>query len=541
MRDEDKQALLNNIATIPYKIEIVGTDIVLTERDIISSDYEDFRYVDSDSICIGQFVARVLKGEISTYRTSFTLDNKDIKVSFGVKIGNADPTWYSLGNFLITKAELDDVNDKVSFEAMDYTKIFNKEFTTTNVTFPCTALELAQAVCEQCNVTLGTTDFTNSDFVIDNNQYTEGDSCRKVMQDIGKLAYSWVRIGWDNKCYIDYDVDDTTPDEYNTIRNNKYYNLSLQKEKFGPVNRVVIGMKDVEGENVVLEDTESIKENGVWEIKIYDNNLTYTPELRNKAIAGANRLFGLTYTPVDMTTVGHPWLLGKERIAAVDMSGNTVLTYAFDRTIAYNGHIKTKLQSKASSRTETTYPNTGSYENDIKKTRIIVDKQNQTITSVVERTEAVESDVSNNFNEIKSLQTTVTQNKSEVEVSISELTKTVESNNTNLQTSIDNINNSLADGVETLKNTLVTIDINGISVSANLSAISTLMSNDRFSINSKSGELFFVGYDYDLQKTVSRIDNLTVTNYFTAGYHRTEKFEIDGEKRTGDFYVGGEY
>ena len=64
MRDEDKQALLNNIATIPYKIEIVGTDIVLTERDIISSDYEDFRYVDSDSICIGQFVARVLKGEI---------------------------------------------------------------------------------------------------------------------------------------------------------------------------------------------------------------------------------------------------------------------------------------------------------------------------------------------------------------------------------------------------------------------------------------------------------------------------------------------
>ena len=34
------------------------------------------------------------------------------------------------------------------------------------------------------------------------------------------------------------------------------------------------------------------------------------------------------------------------------------------------------------------------------------------------------------------------------------------------------------------------------------------------------------------------MDNLTVDNYFTAGYHRTEKFEVDGEKRTGFFYVG---
>ena len=86
---------------------------------------------------------------------------------------------------------------------------------------------------------------------------------------------------------------------------------------------------------------------------------------------------------------------------------------------------------------------------------------------------------------------------------------------------------------------MVTIDINGISVATNTSAISTLLSNDRFSIKTKSGEeLFFVGYDYDLQKTVSRIDNLTVTTYLTSGYHRTEGVIIDGEYRSCDFYVG---
>ena len=533
MRDEDKQALLNNIATIPYKIEIVGTDIVLTERDIISSDYEDFRYVDSDSICIGQFVARVLKGEISTYRTSFILDNKEIKVSFGVKIGNNEPTWYSLGNFLITKAELNDVNDKVSFEAMDYTKKFNKEFTTTNVTFPCTALELAQAVCEQCNVTLGTTDFTNSDFVIDNNQYTEGDSCRKVMQDIGKLAYSWVRIGWDNKCYIDYAVDNATPDEYNTIRNNKYYNLSLQKEKFGPVNRVVIGMKDVEGENVVVEDTESIEKNGLWEIKIYDNNLTYTPELRNQVKASANRLFGLTYTPIDMTTVGHPWLLGKEHIAVVDMNENTVLTYPFDRTMSYNGHIKTKIQSKMDSRTETTYPNNGSYENELRKTRIIVDKQNGTISEITSDMEKIDVTVNNNYQEIQNKFNgyTPVEKTVEIETSVVRLQE-----DTYTKTQIDT---KLTDGsVTKVMSTSGTFDSNGLTIEqtnaktkGNFNARGLTVIDNTSSVSEK---LLFAGYDEERNETVVDTANINVTHYLVIGENsRLEDYE-DG---TGVFDI----
>ena len=147
--------------------------------------------------------------------------------------------------------------------------------------------------------------------------------------------------------------------------------------------------------------------------------------------------------------------------------------------------------------------------------------------------------INNTYTEVTKLQTEVTQNKESFEVSVSQLTQTINTNNTAMQENIDNINNTLSNGVELVKNNLVTIDINGISVTTNTSAISTLLSNDRFSIKTKSGEeLFFVGYDYDLQKTVSRIDNLTVANYLIAGYHRTEGFVIDGEYRSGDFYVG---
>lgn len=413
MSDSDKQALINGDASIPYKITILGDteeeNIYLTESDVSETTYEDYRYVDTATICIGQFVARKISGTLVNPNKNIIIENKEIKVEFGVKTGTST-TYYSLGNFLITAPEDNDVKDTVSFEAMDYTKKFNKEFDGTNLTFPCTALQLAQYCCEQCGVELGSTSFENDDFMIPNNQYETGDTYRKVMQDIGKLAYSWIRIGWDNKCYIDFSVPDTTVDNNNIISTDNYYDLSTQNDVFGPVNRVVIGMSDVEGENVYLEDTSSIAANGVCELQIMDNNLTYTPELRQLAINGASRLFGLTYLPFETNTTGHPWLLGKELIRMEKTDGTSITTIPFDRTIEYSGHIKTKLKASADSKTETEYKNPGTLESEMRKTRIIVDKQNQTITQVVEEVNQYDSRISQIETTVDGISQTVTEN-----------------------------------------------------------------------------------------------------------------------------------
>lgn len=98
-----------------------------------------------------------------------------------------------------------------------------------------------------------------------------------------------------------------------------------------------------------------------------------------------------------------------------------------------------------------------------------------------------------------------------------------------------------ADGVETLKNNLVIIDIEGIKVATNTSKISTLMSHKSFEIkNSSGGRVAFFGYDETEKKSKAEMDNLTIKNYLTTGYHRTEGFVTEeGEKRTGVFYIGG--
>lgn len=386
MSESDILALIRGYATIPYRIYIEGKDTPLDEYEIVSTTYEDYRYVDTDSLVIGQFVARTFNGEIKNINRDLLIENKEIEVRMGVKVGDTT-TWYSLGNFLITKPEEDDVKDKMTFKSMDYTKKFNQKFDPTLVTFPCTALELATAVCNQCGVELATTDFTNSNFIIENNQYVNNESCRKVMQDIGKTAYSWVRIGWDNKCYIDFEVK-TEVEDHNIITNDEYYDFSKQQKQFGVVNRVVIGMKDVDGENVAVQDDDSIAENGLCELHIYDNNLTYTPELRQQVIEGAKRLFGLKYVPVEVNTVGHPWLIGNELVRIIDMDGNAIDTYPFDRTIEYMGHIKTKLVSKAETQTQHDYVNNNTLGDLLNRTKIVVDKQNQTIKAVAEQSDA---------------------------------------------------------------------------------------------------------------------------------------------------------
>lgn len=153
---------------------------------------------------------------------------------------------------------------------------------------------------------------------------------------------------------------------------------------------------------------------------------------------------------------------------------------------------------------------------------------------------AANESINNTNLEVVQLKTEVTQDREAFQVNVEQLTQTIDTNNATMQESIDNINNTLVNGVETLKNTLVTINIDGISVATNVSKISTMITNNTFAITSSGTNLAYFGYDEENGTSIAEMDNLTIHNYFTAGYHRTEKFDIDGDTRTGVFYVGGD-
>ena len=150
-------------------------------------------------------------------------------------------------------------------------------------------------------------------------------------------------------------------------------------------------------------------------------------------------------------------------------------------------------------------------------------KQEITNNSIIQRVQETNETMSNNYALKEEVSSEIQQTKNSLTIEFNE--------------QIEDLQNKQ---VDTLKNQLVTIDVNGIAVSTNISAIKAIMNNDRFAIRSGDTEAFYVGYDENLKKSVSRMNDLTITDYFTAGYHRQERFEIDREKRTGWFYVGGE-
>ena len=382
--EADKQALQNNTAAIKCKLIVQATDqlpeIELTENNAVKDwTYTDERLVPGKGF-IGQFVGRTLDGNLQNISDTFNILNREIKFMFGVyRMNDETETWYDFGNFIVTKPENNEVNDNTKFETMDYTKLFNKSFDGdyTDDEYPnsfnaltdpnnenrqtVSARWLAKYTCKQVGVDLATTNFINNNFQIDGNPFKAGETCRDVMKAIAQLAFSWVRIGWDNRCYIDFEQGDpnyiTT---YETIDNDQYFSLKTL-ETVTPVDGVGFGMKNIDGETAFKLATGKTMDTAENIIYLYDNPLLYTFDLRTLAVASADVLFGLTFNQLETETIGHPWLIGSSYINMIDMENNNHYTYAFNNSMKYKGHIRSTISSIY----ETEVEQTLGYESDL--------------------------------------------------------------------------------------------------------------------------------------------------------------------------------
>ena len=238
-------------------------------------------------------------------------------------------------------------------------------------------------------------DFANNNFVIENNQFTENNSCRDVICAIAKLGYTWARVGVDDRVHLDFTKKSTNSvTTYDIIDTDKYYEATKTGDTILPINKVLIGMSDVNGENIYATDTGYTPETEST-IYIYDNPLTYTEELRRIAINGCDRLFGITYTPMNIDSIGHPWLEGDELTKVINLENETLYFYPFDRKLIYKGYLVTTLSSQVENKVSQTYENKNTLLNRLTHTEISVDKANQQITLVSEQTDSNSQNISN--------------------------------------------------------------------------------------------------------------------------------------------------
>lgn len=328
----------------------------------------------------GTAIAKALSFEIDS---SVNLEGKEFKYYTGIKTV-AGIEWIDLGTYITQEVEPNDTTKINTVNAMDYMLKTNIEYVTelqysnNNVTLG----QVAQEACNKAGITLATTDFPNVAFIVDSNQFPQGTLTREVISAIAQISGTVAKVKSDDKLYF------ITPKTNGTVR--KVFNLSAYSEieikrATHPINLVSLGMSDVEGENVVMRDEQSILLDGENSLVINDNPFAYTEAKRQQLITAIfNAVKGFEYKAYELKGQGLPYLESLDNVQIVDFEGNTYNSFLFRFYYKSPNGLETEMSAPSITDATVEYQNVASAEQIAKRTEIIVNKQEQTITGIIE-------------------------------------------------------------------------------------------------------------------------------------------------------------
>lgn len=512
---------------------------ILTETNSVKDwTIDDERYV-PDVGFFGQFTAKELTGNLQNITDNFNIEDKYVEVRMGLsKFKSTATNWYSLGTYIISKPNDDEVSDNTKYTGYDLTILFNipfdANFTNENFTksFNNMLKEqsyvtngwLANYTCAQVGIELGTTNFIHSDFKILSNQFTSGETCRDIMKYISELAFGYCEVDWDDICYIrTLNTEYVNFDKYHKLNYDQYYSLETQKKSYGPVNRVFCGLQDVNGQGHELTDGNSTSTDTTT-INIYNNPLTMgttleiSDQLQLEAIQGCDILWGIQYRPITkMETIGHPWLKAYEPIEVSDMELNKIITYPFTNTLKYTGHIKSDISSEGETKTEDTYGYKDSLERRMNRIGINVDRANKEITIINQEITKIGDDIKDIRGNMITIGDVYT--KSEIR---------------------DIVSGIGVDGtvVTSLETATTLFDINGMTIGRTDAQTKTNINANGMIITNTNNNNTLLAID----NSGVRSENLTARTYLNFGTHgRFEKYkESDNTTRIGCFWIQGD-
>lgn len=502
-----KQACNSNKLTYREYVVLNGTT---TPIDVM---VELYATAYKDSHFIGTFNMKYIK-----FTTSNDIQYRNKELTFYKEVNGES---FKIGNFIVTEIKDNDSTEEVTVTAYDYGLKFAQPYVTSldYESGTITLKDVLDEVCINVGVELVNETITNGDFIVDSNQFVNNEMFGDVISAIAFISGNFAIITEDDKLELVFTkpTDEIIED---------YVNLD-DKRDTQPITSLSIGTSQVEGQNAVIKDEALIEQYGEHWLEINDVPFAYTLEKREQLKQAIfDKVKGFGYSSFKAEYSFKPYYSLGDLIQFRNKDGILVNSIILRFTSKYDNII---LEAPSVTNATVEYENPKTAYDVAKRAEIIANQNTAEITSVVQTTEQISENVAN-------LEGEITSTTEELQT----LSTTVTQNNESVQTQINQINTNLETGVETLKNTLVTININGIQVATNTSKVASIMQNNKFAIQDNTGkDLIFVGYDEEEGRSKAEMDNLTVTNYFTAGYHRQEKFEVDGEKRTGWFYIGG--
>ena len=402
--------------------------IVLDDKEYVISnaDYGDDCY-DKGNI-FGTAIARSLDFEIDS---SIDLEKKEFKYLTGIKT-SVGIEWIDLGTFITQTIDPNETTGINKVNAMDYmlksnvTYKSNLDYSSNNITM----LQVLQEACQQAGLSLATTDFDNRNFIVDSNQFEENVLIRQVIQAVAQMSGTFAKIKNDDKLYLITpkkkgltveQVHKMFVKDLNKLSVNKLIGVAsgakIKKDDYSelvckrnthPINLVSLGMSDVEGENVVMRDEDSIAEDGENSLVINDNPFAYTKAKRKQLITALfNTVKGFEYTSFEINGQGKPFLETGDELLVVDKDNTFLSSFLFRFNCKSPNGLDSEMSAPSLTKATVEYQNIASAEQIAKRTELIVNKQDQTITGIIEQQTETENKLTKVEQDVDGIRQTV--------------------------------------------------------------------------------------------------------------------------------------
>lgn len=352
------------------KVQIIYGENVLNEENINSVN---FYYQ-------GDLLKSIMKGLNIDSNINIPKDT-ELVLKYGLFV-NGEYEYLDYGKFIVYDVEKQEDTNSYAITCYDKLLYSMKDYEAMDITYPITVENYLKAICRHIGIGYEEKEIANANRMIYNELYlSDGDSLdytfRDVLDEISQVTAGSICINKDDKLEVRYinDTGDTIDEEY-----LKDINVNFG-EKYGKINGVVLS-RSAGADNVYIVDEQSVKENGLCEIKISDNQIMnfndradYLPEILEK-------VNGIEYYANDFSSTGIMYydILDSYNIK---IGENIYKCLMLNDEINITQGLEELIYTEMPEVSETDYKKADKTDRRIKQAYIIVDKANQKIEAVV--------------------------------------------------------------------------------------------------------------------------------------------------------------
>ena len=363
-------------------------DIIITygETEITGESVNSFKY---------SFEGNILKSIMTCVELDLLEDiplNTKINIQYGLKV-NGTFEYLNFDNYIVYSSEK--LEDKGVYHIIAYDEMLDtmKDYEEVDIAYPCTIDDYITALAEQLGYDYTSSQYPNYSQELNGDYFKDvGYTYRDVLDDLAEVTASNILIKDGTLLIADY------TETHETFGERFIKTTNAEFKTYGPINAIVLSRSI--SDNIYAKDQESIEENGLWEIKISDNQIMNNINRNEYITAIYDKLHGTSYTLCDFESVGIGYLepLDMITIQIGETDYSNIIVYN-DEYKAENG-ISEKIHVDEPKQSQTDYKKADTTDQRINQTNLIVDKQAQTITGII-------TDVGENTEHISTLTQTV--------------------------------------------------------------------------------------------------------------------------------------